>query len=103
MHSRQIAVDTDGRLLTINLMPADIADSTRAQLVLDGGWYGAGRGANTCSMQRTTVANRWTRLGSWSSRCGSRTAAGKPARLRGSTLGRRTYLRLADALPATGT
>lgn len=33
---RHIAIDTDGRLLAINLTPADIADSTGAQLVLDG-------------------------------------------------------------------
>lgn len=32
---RHIAVDTDGRLLAVNLMPADVADSTGAQLVLD--------------------------------------------------------------------
>lgn len=33
---RHIAVDTDGRLLAVNLTPADIADSTGAQMVLDG-------------------------------------------------------------------
>lgn len=33
---RHIAVDVDGCLLAINLTPADIADSTGAQLVLDG-------------------------------------------------------------------
>ncbi len=33
---RHIAVDTDGRLLAMNLTPADIADSTGAQMVLDG-------------------------------------------------------------------
>lgn len=32
---RHIAVDTDGRLLAVNLMPADAADSTGAQMVLD--------------------------------------------------------------------
>ena len=32
---RHIAVDTDGRLLAVNLTSADIADSTGAQLVLD--------------------------------------------------------------------
>lgn len=32
---RHIAVDTDGRLLTINLTPADISDSAGAQLILD--------------------------------------------------------------------
>jgi transposase len=32
---RHIAVDTDGRLLAINLTPADVADSTGALLVLD--------------------------------------------------------------------
>jgi putative transposase len=32
---RHIAVDTDGRLLAMNLTPANIADSTGAQLVLD--------------------------------------------------------------------
>lgn len=30
-----IAVDTDGRLLMVNLMPADIPDSARAQMSLD--------------------------------------------------------------------
>jgi transposase len=33
---RHIAVDTDGRLLMVNLTPADIADSTGAQAILDG-------------------------------------------------------------------
>jgi len=33
---RHIAVDTGGRLLAMNLTPADIADSTGAQIVLDG-------------------------------------------------------------------
>lgn len=33
---RHIAVDTDGRLLMVNLTPADIADSAGAQVVLDG-------------------------------------------------------------------
>ncbi len=32
---RHIAVDTDGRLLAMNLTPADVADSTGAQMVLD--------------------------------------------------------------------
>lgn len=32
---RHIAVDTEGRVLAMNLTPADIADSTGAQLVLD--------------------------------------------------------------------
>lgn len=32
---RHIAVDTDGRLLMVNLTPADISDSTGAQAVLD--------------------------------------------------------------------
>lgn len=32
---RHVAVDTDGRLLAVNLTPADIADSTGAMLVLD--------------------------------------------------------------------
>jgi transposase len=32
---RHIAVDTDGRLLAVNLTPADIADSEGAQMVLD--------------------------------------------------------------------
>lgn len=32
---RHIAVDTDGRLLAVNLTPADVADSTGAMLVLD--------------------------------------------------------------------
>lgn len=33
---RHIAVDTDGRLLMVNLTPADISDSAGAQAVLDG-------------------------------------------------------------------
>jgi putative transposase len=33
---RHIAVDTDGRLLMINLTPADIYDSAGAQMILDG-------------------------------------------------------------------
>lgn len=33
---RHIAVDTDGRLLMVNLTPADISDSAGAQTILDG-------------------------------------------------------------------
>jgi hypothetical protein len=33
---RHIAVDTDGRLLMVNLAPADISDSAGAQAILDG-------------------------------------------------------------------
>ena len=33
---RHIAVDTDGRLLMINLTPANISDSAGAQIILDG-------------------------------------------------------------------
>src|SRR5271163_3652965 len=33
---RHIAVDTDGRLLMVNLTPADISDSAGAQAILDG-------------------------------------------------------------------
>jgi transposase len=33
---RHIAVDTDGRLLLVNLTPADISDSAGAQAILDG-------------------------------------------------------------------
>ena len=32
---RHIAVDTDGRLLMVNLTPADISDSAGAQMILD--------------------------------------------------------------------
>ncbi len=32
---RHIAVDTDGRLLMVNLMPAEISDSAGAQMILD--------------------------------------------------------------------
>src|SRR5690606_6470625 len=32
---RHVAVDTDGRLLMVNLTPADISDSAGAQLILD--------------------------------------------------------------------
>ena len=33
---RHVAVDTDGRLLMVNLTPADISDSAGAQMILDG-------------------------------------------------------------------
>ena len=33
---RHIAVDTDGRLLMVNLTPADLSDSAGAQIILDG-------------------------------------------------------------------
>jgi putative transposase len=33
---RHVAVDTDGRLLMINLTTADISDSAGAQMILDG-------------------------------------------------------------------
>ena len=33
---RHIAVDTDGRLLMVNLTPADLSDSAGAQAILDG-------------------------------------------------------------------
>jgi len=32
---RHIAVDTDGRLLMVNLTPADVSDSAAAQMSLD--------------------------------------------------------------------
>jgi anti-anti-sigma regulatory factor len=32
---RHVAVDTDGRLLMVNLTPADISDSAGAQMILD--------------------------------------------------------------------
>jgi transposase len=32
---RHIVVDTDGRLLVVNLTPADISDSAGAQMILD--------------------------------------------------------------------
>jgi len=35
---RHIAVDTDGRLLMVNLTTADISDSAGAQAILDGRW-----------------------------------------------------------------
>jgi putative transposase len=33
---RHIAVDTDGRLLMVNLTTADVSDSAGAQVILDG-------------------------------------------------------------------
>ena len=33
---RHIVVDTDGRLLMLNLTTADVSDSAGAQLILDG-------------------------------------------------------------------
>ncbi len=33
---RHVAVDTDGRLLMVNLTTADVSDSAGAQLILDG-------------------------------------------------------------------
>ncbi len=33
--NRHIAVDTDGRLLMVNLTPADVSDSAGAQMILD--------------------------------------------------------------------
>ena len=44
---RHVAVDTDGRLLMINLTPADISDSAGAQLILDA-IRKRGRGSSTC-------------------------------------------------------
>lgn len=40
---RHIAVDTDGRLLAMNLAPPDIADCTGAQMLIDG-WVNVGHG-----------------------------------------------------------
>jgi putative transposase len=58
---RHIAVDTDGRLLAVNLTSADIADSTGAQLVLDA-WSSVGLGSSIClAMPLMTGARCWTR------------------------------------------
>lgn len=96
---RHIAVDTDGRLLAINLTPADIADSTGAQMVLDGlikrwPWVKCGIRPQTVDGQ-----GRVSRLYS-----GSRAASAGAARFRCSAkaLGGRANVRMADALPAPG-
>src|SRR5271168_2824548 len=58
---RHIAVDTDGRLLMVNLTPADISDSAGAQMILDGvrkrwPWL------NICSPMGPMIApNSWTK------------------------------------------
>ncbi|BEU72585.1 hypothetical protein MAFF211271_21400 [Ralstonia syzygii subsp. indonesiensis] len=49
---RHIAVDTDGRLLMVNLTPADIADSR------GGGAGGAGSGEEALA-GRETLVRRW--------------------------------------------
>src|ERR1700683_2264076 len=58
---RHIAVDTDGRLLMVNLTSADISDSAGAQMILDGvrkrwPWL------NICSPMGPMIApNSWTK------------------------------------------
>ena len=48
---RHIAVDTDGRLLMINLTPADVSDSAGAQFILDGVRKQCKRPAKTLAVQ----------------------------------------------------
>lgn len=58
---RHIAVDTDGRLLVVNLTTAHIADSTGAQAILARSGNG-GRGSSICSpMVPMTAPNYPTR------------------------------------------
>lgn len=58
---RHIAVDTDGRLLMVNLTPADISDSAGAQMILDAS-ASAGHGSSTClPTAPTTGRSSWTR------------------------------------------
>ena len=57
---RHIAVDTDGRLLMVNLTTADISDSAGAQMILDAirkRW----RSSTSSPMAPTTGARSWTR------------------------------------------
>src|ERR1700719_3478189 len=58
---RHVAVDTDGRLLMVNLTTADISDSAGAQMILDSvrkRWPGS----STCSpIAPTTAPRSWTR------------------------------------------
>jgi putative transposase len=64
---RHIAVDTDGRLLMVNLTTGDIADSTGAQAVLQA-LRQRGLGSNSCSPTAPTTGGRCsTRPSSWSS------------------------------------
>jgi putative transposase len=53
---RHIAVDTDGRLLMVNLTPADISDSAGAQTILKA-FAGAGHGSSTCSPTAPTTGS----------------------------------------------
>ena len=58
---RHIAVDTDGRLLMVNLTTADISDSAGAQMILDS-VRKPGPGSSTCSpIAPTTAPSSWTR------------------------------------------
>ncbi|MET3524488.1 hypothetical protein ABID25_006359 [Mesorhizobium abyssinicae] len=58
---RHIAVDTDGRLLMVNLTTADISDSAGAQARLD--WFRAiahaGRCACSAAVKMGLVGTRW--------------------------------------------
>ena len=58
---RHIAVDTDGRLLMVNLTTADISDSAGAQAILEAS-ASAGPGSSICSPTApTTGSSSWTR------------------------------------------
>lgn len=97
---RHIAVNTDGRLLAINLTPTDIADSTGAQLVLDGlalRWPWIKHLFGDAAYDRRQLMDKAAFL---------EFTVEVVQHLKGkqgfAVPGRSTYLRLADALPTIG-
>ena len=100
-HKRHIAVDTDGRLLMVNLITADISDSAGAQSIVAAS-ANAGPGSNICSSTGPMIApDSWTPPPIATS--SSRSSADRPgAKLQGvaKAVGRRANLRLADPVEA---
>jgi hypothetical protein len=101
---RHIAVDTDGRLLAVNLTPADVADSTGAQLVLDAivkRWPWVKHLFGDAAYDRRTLLDKAAYLDFT-----VKVVRGLPGprRLSSATaaLGRRAYVCMADAIPPPG-
>lgn len=97
---RHIAVDTDGRLLMVNLTPADISDSAGAQTILDGirkrwPWVEASLRRWGVRPPQAHGQGQLSRL-----RGRGRTTLRQPARLQSpaAPLGRRAHFRLDDPM-----
>ena len=100
---RHIAVDTDGRLLMVNLTTADIADSAGAQRFSTPS-ASAGPGSSISSPTAPMIAeSSWTRPPFSTSSSKSSAGSTRPRLPRSApAVGRRTNLRMDDALATPG-